>query len=646
MNTKTLHRLLIVISMAAPLALSGCSGDGTKRPGDTTTPMPGEDVQPLTIPEGLARSAAAPIHADSAGDTLATLLSDPANMFAPLLSMFSGDPSVQSPRSQLTGDIQVKTVSSDGNNGFHVTYVVAGEEYMIHFEADDYNQGQYYYLKNVGGIDYFLATRTDSFERTNKNQGSSRFTYFDANSFGQNETTNATDRSFMVYGARTGGTNLPVGSASYIGPMWAQTYPLDDPSTGNRDRMRGSMRVTADFDESMLEGMVFGIRSRKAGENVYSRLSDTTYFVIGSGRIVDGQFTATLTGADSNENAPMEETVRGYEGNVLGEFYGPGAEELGAVLNASRNDRVLHGWLGGRQSDPNPPSGLHRSTADPVFATQGGGDLEDLLDAGEVFAPLTSTLLRSGWPQETVEPSGDAYVKTISFDEQSEAIRVTYVVGGEEQKVHFLPEDEQDGGGYWEIGTGDLGSGIWFGGGGDYVSTGGLLNWHSNDSERYRFVAGARTDAADLPAGTATYAGAMGAENYSQVDSTNTVRYSLRGNLSLTADFDASTLEGNITNIGKRWREPRPRVWVDLPDTTSFDISDGQIAGGQFTATLTGVDTNDSAPLHDSVRGYVGGVLGEFYGPAAEEVGGVISATRDADLRVMLGNFDGRQEEQ
>ena len=158
------------------------------------------------------------------------------------------------------------------------------------------------------------------------------------------------------------------------------------------------------------------------------------------------------------------------------------------------------------------------------------------------------------------------------------------------------------------------------------------------------WTAGARTDAADLPAGTATYVGSMGAEALSQVGSSNIVRYTLRGELSLTADFDASTLEGEITNIDQRWREPRPRVWIDLPGTTRFDITDGQIADGQFTATLTGVDRNESAPLHESVRGYEGDVLGEFYGPAAEEVGGVISATRDADLRVMGGTIRGHQQ--
>ena len=184
----------------------------------------------------------------------------------------------------------------------------------------------------------------------------------------------------------------------------------------------------------------------------------------------------------------------------------------------------------------------------------------------------------------------------------------------------------------------------WSQGGGDYYETAGMWIATPNGNLRHFLTSGARTGAADLPAGTATYVGHMQAENFSSVDPSSTVRHSLSGDLALTADFDASALNGEITNIEKRWREPQPRVWIDLPDTTSFNIADGQIADGQFTATLTGVDTNESAPLHDSVRGYEGDVRGEFYGPAAEEVGGVISATRDADLRVMIGTIRGYQE--
>ena len=636
-DRRSFRNLLIAVAAAAPLALAGCGGGSSMTTGGGTDG--GTEPEPLTIPDGMAASSATPVTATGATDTMAELLPNPANLFVPLMAMFSGDPSAQSPMSELTGDVRVKTVSSDGDNGFHVTYEVGGEESTIHFAADDYNEGEFYYGKTVDGILYFLGTWTDSFEGTDKNQGGTQFAYFDVNSFANlDEATGATDRSFIVYGARTDGTSVPVGSASYIGRMRARTYPTDDPTTSdtNRDNIWGSMRLTADFDESAVEGMVFSIRMRRAGENSSSRLSDTTYFAIRNGRVVNGQFTAALSGGDSNQSAAMDSTVLGYEGNVLGEFYGPAAEEVGAVVNASRSDRVLYGWLGGWQPDPDPHNGLHRSTAAPVVATQ-GADAGDLFKAGEVFPTLTSTLDTSR-NRLSVERSSDTYVKTMSVG-GSEVLRVTYVVRGEDQTIDFTPEDFVEDG-YWVKGDTE----IWMGGNEVYSRIGGMWIGATDGALRLHWTTGARTDAADLPGGTATYAGWMSANSFSQADGSNVVRYRLSGDLSLTADFDASTLEGGVTNLRKRWHEPRPRVEFDLPGTTSFNISDGQIVDGQFTATLTGVDTNESAPLHESVRGYEGDVLGEFYGPAAEEVAGVVSATRDADLRVMAGTMGGDKQ--
>ena len=118
-------------------------------------------------------------------------------------------------------------------------------------------------------------------------------------------------------------------------------------------------------------------------------------------------------------------------------------------------------------------------------------------------------------------------------------------------------------------------------------------------------------------------------------------RYSVSGDLNLMADFDAGSLEGTMSDIRTR---PHRGSWSPLPDTTSFEIGNGQIAGGQFTADLTGADTNSAAALDDTLRGYEGSVLGEFYGPAAEEVGGVFTATRDADQRVLYGALHGQKQ--
>ena len=99
------------------------------------------------------------------------------------------------------------------------------------------------------------------------------------------------------------------------------------------------------------------------------------------------------------------------------------------------------------------------------------------------------------------------------------------------------------------------------------------------------------------------------------------LRNRLSGSLNLTANFDQSSLEGTITDLViRRYDDSSTRE--NLPASTHFAITNGQITDGQFTATLTGMDTNASAPLRESVRGFEGGVIGDFYGPAAEEVGG------------------------
>ena len=59
----------------------------------------------------------------------------------------------------------------------------------------------------------------------------------------------------------------------------------------------------------------------------------------------------------------MAETVDGYSGHVLGEFFGPSATEVGGVLHAESADhgRVMAGVFGGTSTKPHPtiPEGDH-----------------------------------------------------------------------------------------------------------------------------------------------------------------------------------------------------------------------------------------------------------------------------------------------
>ena len=651
-------------------AISGCGG-GSSTKTDTDTGMTGgtdtgmtggtgtemPEEQTLTIGEGLARSTATPVTSGSAGDTLATLLPDSANQFAPLASSIERDFGASS---TTTSEAYVKTIASDGDNGFHVTFVVGAEEQSVHFEEDDYDSANYWYYKEVDDVEYWLGSLTDSYHGAEKNRGTPRFSYVDlswsyVDDTGEDE--GAADLSYLSYGARTDAAALPSGSASYTGVATANTYLESDPSRSHQERISGTLRLAANFADSTLDGMILEIRKRtrdaSGSWNAWSSLPDTTRFEIADGQIVDGQFTANLTGTDSNAAAATQDTVSGYEGGILGEFYGPAAEEVGGVLNASSDDRVMLGAFAGKQTDPNaaPPTGLHRNMEAPVYATSASDTLEDLLDQGTRFSPSTSAL-RSDWIEVNSALDDETYVKQAwvegSFDDDTGKIHVAYVVHGQEQKAEFGAADydpqnefekEIEGGGQWlwsVTGSFCCESGY------SYLDVYGFGHWVAGLSYRTYASVGVRTDPANMPTGSATYAGRIRADAYKQDNPSSDFRYRVSGDLNLTANFDAGALEGTVSGIHTRGQGESS--WSPLSETTSFEIGNGQIADGQFTADLTGAETNSGAALDDSLRGYEGNVLGEFYGPAAEEVGGVFTATRDADQRVLYGALHGRKQ--
>ena len=653
-----------VLLMTAVLAtaISGCGGGGGTK-ADTGTGMTGGGgmpVDPLDPPAGLAQSQATPVNSSSATDTLAALLPDSTKEFAPLTSSIERD---LGESTTTTGESHVKAIASDGDNGFHVTFVVGGEERSVHFEDDDYISQQNGYYKEVDGVDYWFWSWTDAYHGAEKNRGTPRYDHVDVGGFnfyhedeGDAEDEGAHVRHFLSYGARTDAASLPSGTASYNGTVIAETHLKSDPAFIDRESFRGMLRLTADFGDATLDGMVLGIRKRtrdESGWTQWSGLPDTTRFEIADGRIVDGQFTATLTGTDSNAAAAPEDTVSGYEGGILGEFYGPAAEEVGGVLNASSDDRVMQGAFAGKQADPDaaPPTGLHRNMAAPVHALSASDTFEDVIDQGTRFSPLTSAL-RTDWFEVSSALDDDTYVEQIWLDgdfDNGGRIRIAYVVDGQEQMAEFEAADydpqnefekEIEGGGQW---LWSLTGSFCCTSGYSYLDVYGFGHWGGGHTASYRTYTsvGVRTDPANMPTGSATYAGSIRADTYKQDNHSSDFRYSVRGDLNLTADFDAGTLEGNVSGIDTR---PQGGSWSSLSASTSFDVGNGQIANGQFTATLTGADTNGAAALVDSLRGYEGNVLGEFYGPAAEEVGGVFTATRDADQRVLYGALHGRKQ--
>ena len=121
-----------------------------------------------------------------------------------------------------------------------------------------------------------------------------------------------------------------------------------------------------------LEGEIFDVEGteRYSGAAPPRQSRPTSCFTITDGKIENGQFTATLTGDDSADEATVSsfDSVRGIIGTITVRFFGPNAEGLGGAVSASRmND------------DPSDPvldiAGIPFRLSDDARAASGTGFL-------------------------------------------------------------------------------------------------------------------------------------------------------------------------------------------------------------------------------------------------------------------------------
>ena len=314
----------------------------------------------------------------------------------------------------------------------------------------------------------------------------------------------------------------------------------------NRDRsgrldIRGPMRLIADFASGTVEGGVTGIRFRRYDENGdrgdWEAIPTTNQFVFEHGRITGAQFMAELTGMDSGNNA-LEDTVRGFEGTVHGEFYGPAAEEMGAVVRAesAAHNRALVGRLDSKQLDPRNFDGER--------------------------IPLSVGIERD-FPALQVELTDTATVTAIEGDGAG-GFHVTYQVDGAPQRVHLEASDYGSDPDFAYIYASDGENSPYalfdmtdsFSQAPDFdhfnAQGWGVAAYDADgDDENVRqgmMVYGNRTEVADLPAGTASYEGRMFAFGFPSddpdPDGPVRVRDSMSGSLALTADFASSDVTG------------------------------------------------------------------------------------------------------
>ena len=574
------------------------------------------------LPLGLSRSTAEPFYSRRPRDDevicaaigcapdapLADLLLFETRLFAPLTSTlkrtFSGDQR----GSTLTDDFYVKTISGDGADGLNVTYVAGGEERSVQFEADDFDTEDCpgcYYEEDEEGRGHWFWKSGDVVAYADVYGGS-----FPGG-----------NRHYFIFGARTESASLPAASASYFGRVYAQAYKKDDPDNDQRVEMNGRIVLTADLDESTLDGVIRQLWSRPRGGQ-WSGMSDTSaHFNITGGRIVDGQFTATLTGM-GDKDVEADDTVLGYKGGILGEFYGPAAEEVGGVVSASSDahNRVLFGYFSGEQ--------LNSTSSDEL--------------------PAQSMALFVDRPESTVSIIGTAGVTGVKRDGAG-GFHVTYTLGDEEQTVHLEATDLGSYSGFpttyhervenrsyflWDA-TNSFYNDPEF----DHFNVNGwaMTDWadaghdFAASTSRGGYVAhGTRTETDDLPTGAASYSGRAWVEILPADDTASSARSHLRGDLALNANFGADTVGGSIS-----WNEKRDPGQSSYQTTSRrWTMGNGTISDNRFTADLT--ESGDAGTDVDMV--------GHFYGPAAAEAGGVLSGTLSDGDDVVRGWFGGTKQ--
>ena len=370
MPVLTRNVMVVCSVVVLSAATIGCSiSDGlTERQLEARKEQQRLDNQQLAgIEGGLARSLQPSVYAASADDTLANLLPGGETVFSTLSAairreFLSANYGAVHPE---LGAAYVKSVSSDGAGGFRVTFVMAGRESAVHFRAEEINARDIFLGASEDNLTpYTLFSWTGSF-RANPDDpstadltdGSSMYDYFDVNGWSAGSTAFKQRRGYATYGVRTPPENLS-GRATFEARVQAEIWNADSPNWNTQTWLHGTLHLEANLDDGEIAGQIDELLTRPPGITAYQPLADGNVIDIASTPIDEARFAADWVGNDPNGDAAPGDTIRGFSGKILGEFYGPAAEEIGGVLSGRRDatdttpEQFLIGGFHGSQSEP------------------------------------------------------------------------------------------------------------------------------------------------------------------------------------------------------------------------------------------------------------------------------------------------------
>ena len=370
-DAPTWKVLMICSAIALAAAMVGCSSTSAELAELRAAKLLEEqreqerlDRQRLAgLEGGLARSPEPSAYAASADDTLANLLGGGEMAFSALSAairrdFLGADSGTAHPS---LGGAYVKSVAGDGAGGFRVALVIDGRESLVHFRAEETNARNIALGEAEDNLTaYTLFPWTHSFRADPNNpstDGSYTYDYLDLKGWTAGAVAWNQIRGFVAYGVRTTSENLS-GRAGYHGRVQAEFWNADDPNWNTQTSLLGTLHLQANLDEGEISGRIDELLARPPGAATYQPMADGNVIDIASTPIDAARFIAAWTGSDANVNAAPDETIRGFSGNLLGEFYGPAAEEIGGVIGGRRAatdstpEQFLVGGFHGSQSGP------------------------------------------------------------------------------------------------------------------------------------------------------------------------------------------------------------------------------------------------------------------------------------------------------
>ena len=367
---RVMIRKMAVVSVVALLAavMAGCSSTGSGLSESAVAQRLEErleqerlDRQRLAgVEGGLASSLQPSVYAASTDDTLASLIKGGDTVFSALSAAIYRDflGADSGPEHPHLGGAYVKSVAGDAADGYRVVFVIDGRESAVDFRAEETNARNITLGEAQDNLTiYTLFPWTHSFRgdpNDSSTGGSYSYDYFDLRGWSAGSVAWNQIRGFVAYGARTMPENL-AGRADYQGRVQAEFWNADDPNWNTQSRLIGTLRLAANLGDGEISGQIDELLAQYPGDTKYQPMADGNVIDIASTSINEARFVAQWVGNDPNADAAAGETIRGFSGNVLGEFYGPAAEEIGGVISGRRDatestpEQFLIGGMHGSQ---------------------------------------------------------------------------------------------------------------------------------------------------------------------------------------------------------------------------------------------------------------------------------------------------------